>query len=224
MTAPFSQASMTPLEYMLHLLFAPTETTTGPSRTSASISGSALFSGNFRQPTRPNFAPPPPSTVKEPSSPLRTVAAAPAPWMERKEDVMGPANFMRAGQSSCLAWYAKSVSETRPRFAAYSIASSAVAPAQPPVPPQCCGFGVQSTSCWMENWRSVWKSSEWARRTVAEETAQQLPQEPWFITSRMAARRSFHVKSAGSAARSTSRVDTAARPRPPGAAKDDFAP
>mmetsp|Transcript_33494 Transcript_33494/g.95291 ORF Transcript_33494/g.95291 Transcript_33494/m.95291 type:complete len:216 (-) Transcript_33494:335-982(-) len=200
---------MTPELYMCHSWLAPTDTTTGPEVYNASSSGSALFCGRVLQPTRPNFAPPPPSTVTEPSAPLCVFARSPRRSAKKEAGEI----CISEGQLCSLPRYSHSSSGTRPCLAAYCMANSAVAPWQPPVPPHCRGFGVQSTICWAENLRSDWYSSAWARNAVAEETAQQLPHGPWFATSCMALSLVCHVKSEGSVAKSNSRDDTAARPK-----------
>merc|ERR1740130_1537035 len=65
-------------------------------------------------------------------------------------------------------------------FITQSIASSTVAPVQPPCPPHCFGFGVHSTISCSEKVRILPLISVADCRTVTAATAQQEPQAPWF--------------------------------------------
>eukprot|EP00421_Protoceratium_reticulatum_P059429 CAMPEP_0168493044 /NCGR_PEP_ID=MMETSP0228-20121227/70524_1 /TAXON_ID=133427 /ORGANISM="Protoceratium reticulatum, Strain CCCM 535 (=CCMP 1889)" /LENGTH=236 /DNA_ID=CAMNT_0008509831 /DNA_START=257 /DNA_END=963 /DNA_ORIENTATION=+ len=77
-----------------------------------------------------------------------------------------------------------------------SNASSAVAPSQPPLPPQCRGFGVHDTTAWDDNvggWLAACTASlsafitlglasMWPSSTEVVASAQQEPQLPWSRT------------------------------------------
>merc|ERR1719188_2808988 len=90
---------------------------------------------------------------------------------------------------------------------AYWMASSAVAPWQPPSPPQWFGLGVHERSCCTEKLRSCCRfSSLCARSMVAVAKAQQLPHSPWSRTLDIAFDLPTQLQSLGAFEMSTTRV------------------
>merc|ERR1740116_724015 len=86
------------------------------------------------------------------------------------------------GQFCVSAVYGRSLSRGMPESRMKAYASSPVAPSQPPEPPQCCGFGTQSTSAWAETLTSLllWpERCNCASTASTADIAQQLPQLPW---------------------------------------------
>merc|ERR1740116_397627 len=84
------------------------------------------------------------------------------------------------GQFCVSAVYGRSLSRGMPESRMKAYASSPVAPSQPPEPPQCCGFGTQSTSAWAETLTSLLpERCSCASTASTADIAQQLPQLPW---------------------------------------------
>mmetsp|Transcript_56143 Transcript_56143/g.156381 ORF Transcript_56143/g.156381 Transcript_56143/m.156381 type:complete len:205 (+) Transcript_56143:265-879(+) len=86
----------------------------------------------------------------------------------------------------------------RPLLMTYSNASSAVAPSQPPSPPQCFGFGVHAISWLVAHW--IFFSPLISARACMlsrEACAQQLPQVPWSLLFALMASRCPQPKSSG---------------------------
>mmetsp|Transcript_97407 Transcript_97407/g.276006 ORF Transcript_97407/g.276006 Transcript_97407/m.276006 type:complete len:228 (+) Transcript_97407:94-777(+) len=136
---------------------------TGPSA-SASIIGVALFRSSVLHATRP--------TRSLPS--LRTWARLASLPEGLPEDL----------QRSATPEYGISPPVFSPCAFTYSIASSTVAPLQPPWPPHSLGFGTQSTSSCSEKLRVFFVcASKRDSSMTADATAQQEPQALWFLTS-----------------------------------------
>jgi len=118
--------------------------------------------------------------------------------------------------SDCIPRYGLAVASSKPADMTYSMASSTVAPSQPPLPPHSLGFGTQFTSCCAEKLRFPFPvASILPSSILAAATAQQEPQEPWSGTSLAIPRWLQSTADAGAAIASAFSDRSAATPRLP---------
>mmetsp|Transcript_72546 Transcript_72546/g.202501 ORF Transcript_72546/g.202501 Transcript_72546/m.202501 type:complete len:210 (+) Transcript_72546:242-871(+) len=180
--------------------------------------GSSLFSGSFVQPRMPM------------AMPLSSVSEVPTRWTSLPSMATTPRvaisdSLLRLpGQlplGSCTGLDTLFFSDTKwsglvsPFCSTYSNASSAVAPSQPPEPPQFRGFLVQDTNACEDSVAScevlpipsrterrcliiVALASIWPSSAAVAASAQQDPQPPWSRTNEASFRSSlFTVNSGG---------------------------